>query len=137
MELLLQIILIIGTCMFFVYIINMVRLRKLELKYTLLWLFTSVSFIIMAIFPGIIVWIADLLHIKEPVNALFLITLFFLILIIFSLTVAIAVKSRSITTLTQEIGIIKLQITEIRKTLLEEDKKMIKETQKGKGNGND
>lgn len=123
--------------MFFVYIINMVRLRKLELKYTLLWLFTSVSFIIMAIFPGIIVWIADLLHIKEPVNALFLITLFFLILIIFSLTVAIAVKSRSITTLTQEIGIIKLQITEIRKTLLEEDKKMIKETQKGKGNGND
>ena len=137
MELLLQTILIAGTSTFFVYIINMVRLRRLELKYTLLWLFTSMSFIIMAIFPGIIIWIADLLHIKEPVNALFLITLFFLILIIFSLTVAIAVKSRSITTLTQEIGIIKLQITEISKSLLEEDNMKVKETQKGKGNGNE
>jgi hypothetical protein len=137
MEVLLQIILIIGACVFFIYIINMVRLRKLELKYTLLWLFTSLSFIVMAVFPGIIVWIADLLHIKEPVNALFLITLFFLILIIFSLTVAIAVKSRSITTLTQEIGIIKLPISEISKSLQEEDRLKVKETQKGKGNGNE
>jgi len=147
MELLLQIILIAGTSLFFIYIINMVRLRKLELKYTLLWLFTSVSFIIMAIFPGIIKWIAEILFIKEPVNALFLITLFFLIMIIFSLTVAIAAKSRSITALTQEIGMIKLQISKLNTAVLERketktaETKTIEtktiETEKGKGDGND
>ncbi len=135
MELLLQIILIVGTSVFFVYIINMVRLRRLELRYTLLWLFTSVSFIVMAIFPGIIEWIAQILHIKEPVNALFLITLFFLILIIFSLTVAIGVKSRSITTLTQEIGIMKLQMSELGAAILEKER--AGETGKKGGSAND
>jgi len=134
MELLLQIILIIGTSVFFVYIINMVRLRKLELKYTLLWLFTSMLFIIMAVFPRIIKFVADLLFIKEPVNALFLITLFFLIMIIFSLTVAIAAKSRNITTLTQEIGMIKEQISRMNVPAPLENAAKAKETGKGDGN---
>ena len=137
MELLLQIILIIGTSAFFVYIVNMVRLRKLELKYTLLWLFTSVCFIVMAVFPWIIKQIAEILSIKEPVNALFLITLFFLILIIFSLTVAIATKSRSITALTQEMGIMKLQIDKITTVLLEEKKAAPQDYEKGTGYGNE
>ncbi|MHB1485137.1 MAG: DUF2304 domain-containing protein [Saccharofermentanales bacterium] len=114
METFLQIALIAGTIVFFVYIVDMIRLRKLELRYTLLWLFTSVSFIFMAIFPGIIKWVAEILSIKEPVNALFLITLFFLIMIIFSLTVAIAAKSRSIIVLTQEIGMMKFEISKLK-----------------------
>lgn len=114
MESLLQLILISVTIVFFIYIIDMVRLRKLELKYTLLWLFTSISFIAMAIFPDIIKWVADILSIKEPVNALFLITFFFLIMIIFSLTVAIAAKSRSIIALTQEIGLIKFEVSKLK-----------------------
>ncbi len=136
MELLLQIILIAGTSMFFVYIINMVRLRKLELKYTLLWLFTSVCFIIMAVFPWIIERIADILSIKEPVNALFLISLFFLIMIIFSMTVAIAGKSRNITALTQDMGIMKLQIEQLA-TVLREKKTATQGMEKGTGYGNE
>ena len=137
MEILLQTILIICTSVFFVYIINKVRLRKLELKYALLWLFTSVCFVIMAIFPVIIKKIAELLSIKEPVNALFLITLFFLIMIIFSLTVVIADKSRNITTLIQEIGIIRLQIDRLNTIVLDEKDRMVKITGKERGNRND
>ena len=151
METLLQIILIAGTFIFCGYIIDMVRLRKLELKYTLLWLFTSVSFIVMAIFPVIINWVAEILSIKERVNALFLITLFFLIMIIFSLTVAIADKSKSITSLTQEIGMIKFEISKLNADAFEEKRpettkkkttgeailKEGKTKMKGKGDGND
>ncbi len=135
MDKVLHIVLIVGTCLFFAYIINMIRIRKLELKYTLLWLFTSISFVVIAIFPGILRSIAKLLFIKEPVNALFLIIFFFLIMIIFSLTVAISAKSTAITALTQEIGIIKLKIDKLTSVKAVEEKTKTA-TEKGKKDGN-
>ena len=40
----LRTVLIIGSVLFFIFIINMVRIKKLELKYALIWILTSVSF---------------------------------------------------------------------------------------------
>jgi len=110
MERLLQIFLIVGTLGFAIYLINMVRLKRLELKYTIIWIFSTVSFFIMAIFPGVIDQISILLHIKDPVNTLFFILGFYMIMIIFTLTSALSRKSRNITSLAQEIGLLKLQM---------------------------
>lgn len=56
-----------------------------------------------------------------------------IILIIFSLTVAIATKSRSITALTQEMGMMKLQIYKLTTVLLEEKKAAPQVHEKGTG----
>jgi hypothetical protein len=111
----LQIILIIASSAFFVYIFNMVRIKRLELRYALTWILTSFSFIILSVFPGVLRFVSKVLHIKEPVNTLFLSIIFFLIVIIFTLTLALSRNANRVKTLIQEVGIIKLELEKLKK----------------------
>jgi hypothetical protein len=85
----------------------MIKNKKLELKYSLTWISSSLFLIIIALFPNIIIFLSKILHIKEPVNALFLIIIFFLIVIVFTLTIAVSKNSNRVKVLTQELGILK------------------------------
>jgi hypothetical protein len=117
MNQILQVILVIASSMFFVFILNMVRSRRLELKYALTWILTSFSFIILSIFPQVLKFISYVLHIKEPVNTLFLSIMFFLLLIVFTLTIALSRNANRVKTLSQEIGILKLYIEQMKNEL--------------------
>lgn len=108
MNRILQLFLVLGSIWFFLFIIGMIRKKKLELKYALTWIVTSLLFIILSFFPRILYFISALLQIKEPVNALFLLIIFFLLIIIFTLTIALSKSSNRIATLTQEMGLLKL-----------------------------
>ena len=109
MNSLFQSILLIVSILFFCFILNMVINKKLDLKYTLTWIFASVIFIILSLFPKLLKYISQILHIVEPVNALFLMVLFFVILIIFTMTLALSNMANKVSSLTQEIGIIKFE----------------------------
>jgi hypothetical protein len=111
----LQIILIISSVLFFFFICNMVRNKKLELRYALVWILTSLTFVILSIFPTVLKFISKVLHIKEPVNTLFLSIIFFLILIVFTLTMSLSRNANRVKTLTQEIGILKLNLEKLEK----------------------
>lgn len=106
MDKLFQSILFICSAFFTLYIIKMIKKEKLQLNYSLLWLFSGVFFVLLSLFPNILYKISNLLNIKEPVNALFLIIVFCLILILFSFTVVISKMKKQILNLSQEIGII-------------------------------
>ncbi len=118
----LQLILLITTLSFLVYIINMVRNKKLKLRYILIWMLTAIGLLVITIFPNIIYMFSEFLHIVEPVNTLFLIIMFFLILIIFSLTKELSKHYVRIGTLIQELGLIKLEIEEMKKELAQQKK---------------
>ncbi|HOK43239.1 MAG TPA: DUF2304 domain-containing protein [Thermoclostridium caenicola] len=111
----LRIILIIGSLIFFVFIMNMVRTKKLELKYALTWILTSFSFVLLSIFPEILFFIAALMHIELPVNALYLCVISLLLLIVFTLSVAVSRQALRIKTLVQEIGLIKETLERMKK----------------------
>ena len=114
MNTILQIIMISSSLVFLCYIIIMLRNKKIELKYTLIWLFAGFSFLIIAIFPNLLRLISGLLHIVEPVNTLFLLILFFILLIVFTLTIALSRSAGRVKTLTQEIGIIKMEVEKLK-----------------------
>ena len=103
----LQIILIVASVLFLAFIINLVRTRKLSLQYALVWLLMGLFLTLIAIFPGILFGITDLLTIKEPVNTIFLITIFFLLIILLSFTISISKHNERIKKLTQELAILK------------------------------
>ena len=103
----LQLVLVITTVLFFIYILLMIKNKKLELKYSLVWLCSSFLLIIFSIFPSIIKAISTILHIETPVNALFLMIIFFLIIISFTLTIALSRNSNRVKVLTQELAILK------------------------------
>ncbi|MCX8131250.1 MAG: DUF2304 domain-containing protein [Clostridia bacterium] len=109
----LQVILIISSTLFFVFIFNMVRNKRLELKYALTWMLTSFSFIILSVFPEVLYFVSAVLHIELPVNTLFLSVIFFLLVIVFTLTIALSRNANRVKTLTQEIGILKLKIEKL------------------------
>ena len=109
----LQIIMIIASLLFLCYISLMLHNKKIELKYTLAWLLAGICLLATAIFPGLLRLISNLLNIVEPVNTLFLSIIFFMLLIIFTLTIALSRNANRVKTLTQEIGIIKMEIKKL------------------------
>jgi hypothetical protein len=115
MNMRLQVIMIIASLLFLIFVVIMVRNKKIELKYTLIWLLTGLIFIVLALFPGILKYLSALMNIKEPVNTLFLSIIFFMLLIIFTLTIAISRNANRVKTLTQEIGIMKMKLDKLDK----------------------
>lgn len=93
----------------------MIRKQKIELKYTLLWLLLSFISILLSIFPKITYKMSQILGIETPVNTLFLIGIIGSLLIIFSLTVALSRNSSRIKDLTQELGILKEELLELKR----------------------
>ena len=80
---------------------------------------TSASFVLFVRFPNILTWLSNLLHIKEPVNSLFLIITFFLLLNLFTLTIALSGCIVRITSLSQELGITNMKLTEMEEKVRE------------------
>lgn len=103
----LQIIVIILAVLFLIYIIKMICKGKLELKYSLTWLLTGIVFITMSLYPKLLNKVANLLYIISPMNALFFIVIGLLLIIIFTLTVTISKYKKQITSISQELGILK------------------------------
>jgi hypothetical protein len=110
----LQIILLIVSIIVLVVIINMIRRYNLELRYSLLWLFFCIVNILLAAFSNIGQTTARLLSIKQPVNAIFLLSFGFQFFIIFSLTITISQLSNKFTQLVQEVGLLKKEVEKLK-----------------------
>nr|WP_295975165.1 DUF2304 domain-containing protein [uncultured Bacillus sp.] len=111
----LQLTLIILSLLTFLLIINLIKKYNLELKYSLLWIFFCVINILLAFFTQIGTFIADLLSIKEPVNAIFLLASIFQFALIFSLTLTISRLSGKVSQLVQEVGVLKNKVEKMQK----------------------
>ena len=87
-------------------IVNMIRKKKLELRYALAWLFVGLGVLILDCFPQLIDWLSKQLGIASPVNMLFFLGFCFSLIIIFVLTVAISRMSIRIKQLAQEVALL-------------------------------
>ena len=116
----LQIILILATFLFCIFILTVTQKKKLSYRYTLLWLCFGVITLLCAIFPNIVIGISKLLHKAEPTNALFLIYLFLIIVIIFYISLAFSKLFEKVTTLIQENAILSAKVEKLEKKIKEE-----------------
>lgn len=78
--------LILGLIIYFMILVQLIKKNKLDLKYTLLWLFSGIVLLLIAIFPNIIIFIIKFLGIVELTNGLFLLVIFFILIIMMSIT---------------------------------------------------
>lgn len=111
----LQLLLIAFSLVVFVVFINRTRRYKLELKYALVWIFFSAAGVVVSIFPQIFFFIARLMGIEVPVNAVFLLAVSAIFLTLYSLTVSLSNHSRKLRTLTQEMGLMRHRIEQIER----------------------
>lgn len=111
----LQIILIVFSALGFVYILNMIKKYKLELKYSLLWLLIVILLFFLSLFPRWISMLSSIVGIEVPSNTLFLFGIISIYLITFTLTVSLSRLSNRAKELTQELGLLKQKVEELER----------------------
>lgn len=111
----LQIFLIVCILIFLGIIIHYLAKRKLNLKYSLIWLATGIGLLILAIFPQLVEMFGSWVGIAVPVNTVFLFALMFILLIIFTLTMIVSHMNNRIYRLTQNQALLEKRVRELEK----------------------
>ena len=114
MNIKIQIIIAIGILVALGVIVNMIRRKKLELRYALVWLAVGTSIFILDCFPELIAWLSDKVGIESPVNMLFFFGFCFALVIIFVLTMAMSRMSIRIKELAQALALYEKETKEKR-----------------------
>lgn len=86
-------------------ITNMIRQRKLELKYALSWLIAIVFVLVLDCFPILLTKLSAFLGIWAPVNMIFFLGFCFSLMIIFILTVTLSRMSERVRKLAQAVAL--------------------------------
>lgn len=98
----------------FIYVINLVRKNKLDLKYALSWLTVAILILVLDFVPNLMESLSKFLGIADPVNMIFLFGFGFSLIIILTLTVGLSITSQSVKRLNQKIGMLDKELREIK-----------------------
>ena len=115
MNLKLKIFLIIVCLVFDFFVYDKIVKNKLQLKYSLIWLLGSLILIFVTIFDNLLIPIKTFLGFETISNMIFLIGFFLLTTIIFLMSLKMSEHSLKITKLTQEIAILKKELSKYDK----------------------
>jgi len=97
---------VIGSILFSVFILLLVRNNKLDEKYSILWIIFSIVIIIFSLNKSILEYISSLLDIYYAPATLFLIGFAFLVVFIIHLSIVVTKQNKSIIKLTQKLAIL-------------------------------
>lgn len=110
MPLRLVIILIIFALLFTIFVSSYVVKRKLVIKYALLWLVFCVLMTIAVLIPDFLKIICDYMGIETVSNFIFFLGFGLLLIITFVLTSVVSIQKNKITSLCQEVAILKHKV---------------------------
>lgn len=111
--------LLISIMIYLVIIIHLLRKKDLNLKYSLIWLFSAVTMLVVSIFPKIISNFAKWVGIVDSVNIVFVLEGMFVLLILLSLTGIVSRLNEKNIKLIQAFGLLEKRVRE-----LEDEKKV-------------
>ena len=111
----LRIAMFVAIVIYYVIIVALIKKKSLSLKYSIMWLAAGIVMLAMAMFPGILAWITEVLGITLPVNALFALMFFCVIIILVALTSIVSKQNEKIKTLVQNQAMLEHRIRELEK----------------------
>ncbi len=98
----------------FVFVFSLLRRGVLREKYAVLWLFFSGTALVFAVFPGLLIWLSDLIGVAQPVNLLFFMSVVLLVLVSVQLSYELSRHEARIRRLAEEIALLDEEITDLR-----------------------
>ncbi|MBQ2658422.1 MAG: DUF2304 domain-containing protein [Erysipelotrichaceae bacterium] len=107
--------LLIASLIAFSFVLFFVLNKKLNIKYSIVWLLWALSTLIMAIFPETFYQFSHLVGIAIPVNAVFLIMIGLLYGLTFYVYIMISKHNLEIIRLTYEVARLKKELEETKK----------------------
>ena len=95
-------------------IIVLVSKKRMQLKYSLLWISMGIILLTCAAFPNIVAFFSSVLGVATPANLVFLMGLIMIAAICVSLTIITSWQSRDIRTLIQRVALLEKELIEAR-----------------------
>ena len=109
-----QVFSIIGSLLLFVFILKLVKRKKLKEEYSLLWLAFGSIFILLSIFKPLLEIVASMIGIVYAPAALLLILVISVFFILIQFSIVISKLAEGNKNLTQEVGILKAEIKKLQ-----------------------
>ena len=113
METRVQIVAILGALALLLTVLEMVRRRRLLERYALLWLFSALVMLGLAIWRGALERVANAVGIYSPPNALFFIALGFILLLLLHFSAAVSRLADQSKVLAQRHAILEQRVHEL------------------------
>lgn len=105
MSLVLRILLIIISVLSMWVMMKKIRHSKFQIEYAIYWILLSVLLVVLAVFPDITIKLADLIGIQSPVNMIFLVIIFLLLLKLFYLNIQVSQLEYKVNELIQKLAL--------------------------------
>lgn len=111
-----QVFSIIGSLLLFVFILRLVKRKKLKEEYSLLWLGFGIVFIMLSVFRPLLEVVAGTIGIVYAPAALLLILVISVFFILIQFSIVISKLAEGNKNLTQEVGILKAEIKKLQQS---------------------
>jgi len=110
-----QVLAVLGSIVFFVFILFQIRSKRIKEEYSLLWLFFSVIFIVFSIWRDGLTLFSTMIGVAYPPAALFLLLIMAELVILIQFSVLISRLSERNKVLVQEHALLKLELEKLKK----------------------
>ncbi|MGQ9671630.1 MAG: DUF2304 domain-containing protein [Candidatus Aminicenantales bacterium] len=105
-----QVLAIIGSLLLVLFILELIRRKRLKEEFSLLWLGMGLVFLVISLFRGLLDKFSYFVGIGYPPAALFLLLIMGLTIILIHFSVAISELKEANKRLTQELGLLKREL---------------------------
>jgi len=112
MNILLRILLSVVSIIVLFFVLRKIKKSQVHIENTIFWILFMFGLVIVSIFPGIVVFISNLIGIDSPANFVFLCIIFLLLLKLFNLSLHLSKLQYQIQQLSQIIALEKSGIKE-------------------------
>lgn len=110
-----QYIAIFGSVVLLIFILNLIRRKRIKEEYSLLWLLLSIVFLVFSVWREGLDFISRLMGVAYPPAALFLILLMAIFMILIQFSIIISKQAENNKNLTQEHGLLKFDHENLQK----------------------
>ena len=110
-----QVISIFGSIIFTIFVLELIRRKKLKEAYALIWLGMSLVFVVLACWVEALIWVSKQIGIVYPPATLFLFMLVSLVLILIQFSVIISKQADKIREVAQETALLKERLEKLEK----------------------
>lgn len=93
-----------------VLLLLLLRMRRIREKYAAIWLIVAFCVVIVAIFPDLAGWLADLVGVQTPVNLLFAVAFAVLLAVCIQLSAELSALEEETRTVVEELALLRLEV---------------------------
>ena len=101
--------------LFLGWVVHLIRAHRLSLRDSLLWFLSTGAALAVTLFPSVLAWVARILQVEVPSNALFALTFVYVLVNLLALTLAASSSTSRIRRLTQECALLRAELEHLRR----------------------